>query len=151
MPTVWPYINEGLMLVSAGVAVAGWHAIRRGRVAQHRRRMLVAAGFGAAFFVSYLLRSLVEGDTLFGGPQAWRRLYLAFLQFHVLLAVAAAILGAMALRRGLARRFREHRRVAPWAAALWLLAAATGLVVFLLLYVIFPPGPTRSPWESLTR
>jgi len=151
MATVWPYINEGLMLISAGTALAGWYSIRRKRVEEHRRRMLAASAFGAAFFVSYLLRSLVEGDTTFGGPQAWRPLYLAFLQFHVLLALAAGILGITALRRGLARRFAQHRRVAPWAATLWLLAAATGLVVFLLLYVVFPPGPTRSPWEALTR
>lgn len=146
---VWPYINELLMLISAGYALAGWRAIRRGSVDGHRRRMLLASGFGAAFFVSYLLRSLVQGDTTFGGPPAWRPFYLTFLQIHVVLAVAAAILGIVALRRGLARRFAEHRRVAPWAAVLWLVAAGTGLVVFLLLYIIFPPGPTRSPWEAL--
>lgn len=148
---LWPYINEGLMLISAGTAVAGWRAIRRRRVQEHRRRMLVATAFGAAFFVSYVLRSLIQGDTTFGGPPAWRGFYLAFLQFHVLMAAAGGILGIVALRRGLARRFAEHRRVAPWAATLWLVAAATGLVVFLLLYVIFPPGPTHRPWEALTR
>lgn len=148
---VWPYVNEALMLASAAAAIAGWRAIRCRRVERHRRLMLAAAAFGGAFFVSYVLRSLIEGDTTFGGPPQWRPFYLAFLQFHVGLAVAGGVLGVVALRRGLAGRFPQHRRVAPWAAALWLLAAATGLAVFLMLYVVFPPGPTRSLWEALTR
>ena len=150
-PYLWPYLNELLMLLSAAFAVGGWRAIRLGRVAVHRRRMLVAAGLGAAFLVSYLLRSVVQGDTIFGGPALWRPYYRAVLLVHVLLATVAGVLGVVALRRGLARSFSAHRRVAPWAAVLWLAAAATGLAVFLMLYVIFPPGPTHSPWQSLTR
>lgn len=139
------------MLASAAALALGWFAIRRRDRETHRRRMLTAAILGAAFFVSYLLRSLVEGDTTFGGPAAWRPFYLAFLQLHVLLAAVAGVLGAVALRFGLKGRFARHRRVAPWAAAMWLVAAGTGLVVFALLYLVFPPGPPRSIWEALTR
>lgn len=137
-----PLLGELLMLASAAAVVAGWRRIRRGEVERHRRAMVTAAVLGAAFFVSYALRTLAVGDTRFGGPPALRLPYLAFLQAHTLLATAAGILGIVTLRRGLAGRFAQHRRVAPWTAALWLVAAATGLVVYLMLYVIYPPGPT---------
>jgi putative membrane protein len=54
----------------------------------------------------------------------------------------AGILGVLTLRRALRRRFTLPRRIAPWTAVLWLIAAASGLTVFILLYLAYPPGPT---------
>lgn len=137
-----PALSEALMLASAAVAAAGWYAIRRGRTEVHRRLMVAASGLGAVFLVTYLARSLVVGDTTFGGPARLRAPYLAFLAAHILLATIGGVLGVVALGRALKGRFQAHRRVAPAAATLWFVAAGTGLVVYLLLYVIFPPGPT---------
>lgn len=134
-------INECFMLASASFVAAGWVQIRRGHVHRHRRFMLTAASLGAAFFVSYLLATLTVGDTLYGGPHRYALGYQVFLQVHVILATAAAVLGVITLRLAWRRRYRRHRRVAPWTATLWFISAASGLVVFLLLFVVFPPGP----------
>ena len=135
-------LSEAFMLASAVAVVAGWRAIRRQRVQTHRAWMLSAAALGGAFFVSYALRSLLIGDTAFGGPHRWLTPYLTFLQVHVGLATLAGVLGVITLRRALRARFAQHKRIAPWTAVLWLIAAGSGLVVFLLLYVVFQPGAT---------
>jgi putative membrane protein len=145
-----PYLNEAFMIASAVSVALGWVAIRRRDVHAHRRRMLLGAALAVLFFVSYVARSLLVGDTSFGGPAGWRLPYQIFLQVHSILAVVAAVLGIVALRRAFARRFRRHRRVAPWAATLWFVAAGTGLMVFLLLYVVYPPGPTHSLLHTIT-
>ncbi|MDI3299281.1 MAG: DUF420 domain-containing protein [Bacillota bacterium] len=137
-----PLLSELFMIASALAVALGWRRIRQRRVEQHRRLMLGAAALGAAFFLSYAVRTLAVGDTSFGGPPSLRLPYLTFLQVHTLLATLAGILGIVALRRALSGRFPQHRRVAPWTAAMWLVAAATGLVVYLMLYVIYRPGPT---------
>jgi putative membrane protein len=147
---VLPYGNEAFMIASALSVAAGWWAVRRRRLHLHRRLMLVGATLGALFFVSYAARTLVVGDTSFGGPAAWRAPYQAFLQAHSLLATVAGVFGVVTLRRAFLRRFRQHRRVAPWTAGLWLCAAATGLAVFLLLYVVFPPGATTNLFRAVT-
>ncbi|MDI3316334.1 MAG: DUF420 domain-containing protein [Bacillota bacterium] len=137
-----PLLSELLMIGSAVSLALGWRRIRQGRVEQHRGLMLTAATLGAAFFVSYVLRTLLVGDTTFGGPESLRLPYLAFLQAHTVLATLAGILGIVTLRRALRAEFDRHRRIAPWTAGMWLVAAATGLVVYLMLYVVYPPGPT---------
>lgn len=137
-------LSEVFMITSALLIACGWYFIRRKRVATHRALMLIGSAFGAAFFISYALRSLLIGDTTFGGPKSLNLPYTIFLQTHATLATVAGVLGVITLRYAFRRRFDSHRRVAPWTATLWLIAAGSGLVVYLLLYVVFAPGPTTN-------
>ena len=143
------YFNEACMLLSALSVALGWYNIRRGRRAVHRRLMLTGAYLAAAFFVSYALHSLLIGDTSFGGPRAWTIPYLTFLQIHTILATVAAVLGITTLVYALRENFAKHRRIAPWTAVSWFIAAAMGLGVFLMLYVVFPPGPTTNMLRAI--
>jgi putative membrane protein len=138
------YLNEAFMLSSAASLIVGWWRIRHGRVHGHRRAMLTTAALAAGFFLSYVAKSLAYGDTSFGGPARLAPFYQGFLQVHVVLATVAAVLGVVTLRWAFRRRFHRHRRLAPWTAAMWLVAAGSGLAVFLLLYVVYPPGATHN-------
>ncbi len=136
------YLSEGCMLGSAVCLGIGWYQVRHHHIHAHRRWMLATTTLGAAFFVTYVLHTALVGDTSFGGPAALAAPYQVFLQTHATLATVAGILGVLTLRRALRRRFTLHRRIAPWTAVLWLIAAASGLTVFILLYLAYPPGPT---------
>ncbi len=138
------YLNEAFMLSSVGTLIYGWSRIRRGQVERHRRAMLTTATLASGFFISYVVKSLVFGDTNFGGPKSLAGPYLDFLQVHVVLATLAAVFGVITLRFALRANFARHRRIAPWTATMWLVAAGTGLVVFLLLYIVFPPGTDQN-------
>ncbi len=142
-------LGEACILASAACVAVGWRHIRQRRVAQHRRMMLTGTWLGIAFFLLYVAHTLLYGDTSFGGPAAWQIPYLTFLQAHVILATVAGVLGVITVRRALAGRFAAHRAVAPWTATLWLIAAGSGLVVFLLLYIVFPPGPSLGMVHTL--
>lgn len=142
MKFLLPYLNEAFILSSAGFVIYGWYLIRHQQVEKHRKVMLTAATLGSLFFITYVVKTLFYGDTAFGGPLKYQLPYLTFLQIHTTLATVAAILGIITIRRALRARFKEHRRIAPWTASAWLITAASGLMVFLLLYIVFPPGPT---------
>lgn len=144
------YINEGFMILSALSVAFGWMCIRRRHVALHRKVMLFGAACAVAFFVTYVLKTLLVGDTTFGGPKNLAGPYLVFLQSHTILATGVAVMGIFTLRYAFRRRFKSHRKLAPWTAGLWFVAAATGLTVFLMLYVIFPPGPTTNIIRAVT-
>jgi putative membrane protein len=143
------YLNEACMLASAVALAIGWGLIRRRQIDRHRRAMLTAAALGLAFFLSYAVHTLLVGDTSFGGPSAWRTPYLVFLQIHTVLATVAGVMGVITIRWALRQEFAKHRRIAPWTASLWLVAAGSGLMVFLMLYVIFPSGPTTNMFKAL--
>jgi len=138
------YFNEACLLSSAAAVSYGWWLIRRRRVQAHRRMMLIASALASAFFLSYVAKTVAFGDSNFGGPPSLRVFYQTFLQTHTILATLAAIFGVITLRRALRGRFSQHRRIAPWTVVMWYVATGTGLVVFLLLYVIYPPGPTSN-------
>lgn len=132
------------MISSALTVAAGWYFIRRGQKETHRRLMITGSILASCFFISYVLRTFLVGDTSFGGPKAYLTPYVTFLQVHSTLATFAAILGIITLRRAFKRRFDLHKKIAPWTATTWFIAAGSGLMVYLLLYVIFVPGPTTT-------
>ncbi|MCL6592738.1 MAG: DUF420 domain-containing protein [Alicyclobacillus sp.] len=145
---ILPVLNELFILSSALLTGVGWVMIRRRRVEAHRRLMLTSVVLAAAFFISYVLKTILIGDTSFGGTPRWRVPYQVFLQIHSVLATVAAVLGILTLRWAFRQRYAQHRRIGPWTVVTWWITAASGLMVFLLLYVIFPPGPTTNVFHA---
>lgn len=133
-----PLVNALLNSISAVLLVLGWGLIRTGRWRWHRNVMLSAFLVSALFLVSYLTYHLQVGSVRFSG-QGWvRPLYFVLLVSHVFLAAIILPLALLTLWRGLAGRFRLHRRIARWTLPLWLYVSLTGVLVYLMLYVVFP-------------
>lgn len=148
MSIIVPAFNEACIVISAILMAIGWVYIRRGNIQTHRRLMLTSVAFAALFFITYVLKTVLIGDTLFGGPQSWRGFYYAFLQTHSFLATVAAILGIITLVYAFREKFTTHRKFGPWTAVTWFITAITGVSVFLMLYVIFPPGETTNLFRA---
>ncbi|GLG01267.1 membrane protein [Alicyclobacillus hesperidum subsp. aegles] len=142
------YLNEACILLSALCFAIGWVQIRKHRVRIHRRWMLTGVVFAALFFIIYALKTFIIGDNEFGGPKSQRVFYYTFLQAHSILATVAAVLGIVTLVFALRGRFSRHRKIGPWTVVTWFVTAATGLVVFILLYVLYTPGQAASLLHS---
>lgn len=110
--------------------------------------MLTGVVFAALFFIIYAAKTFLIGDTKFGGPHSLNTFYYVFLQSHSVLATVAAIIGIITLVYAAKMRFSRHKKIAPWTVVTWWVTAASGLVVFILLYIAYTPGPTASLWQS---
>lgn len=146
----WPYINEAFIFSSAVCIAIGWYFIRRKQVESHRRMMITGSILGGAFFIGYALRTVIVGDTSFGGPIPLRLPYQVFLDIHSFLATVAGVLGIITLRFAFKQAFGKHRKIGPWTATTWFITTGSGLIVFLLLYVVYTPGPTHNLWHTMT-
>lgn len=135
-----PLLNALLNATSAGLALAGYAAIRRGQVARHRARMLAAAAASAAFLASYLLKTALFGTTPFGGTGLVRVVYLAVLASHTALAAVVAPMVVVALWSGLTGRHALHRRLVRWTLPMWLYVSVTGVLVYLMLRPYYGAG-----------
>lgn len=138
----FPSINATLNGCCAVLLVAGWLAIRRGQVALHKSCMLTALGVSAAFLASYLYYHIVvrQGqETRFEGPPMVRAIYLAVLIPHIILAIVALPLELWVTYLGLKNRLDKHRRLARWTLPIWLYVSVTGVVVYWMLYRLYPP------------
>jgi uncharacterized membrane protein YozB (DUF420 family) len=63
-------------------------------------------------------------------------LYLTILVTHMLLAMAVVPLVLRTLWLAYKKRFVEHRRIARVTFPIWLYVSVTGVVVYMMLYVL---------------
>jgi uncharacterized membrane protein YozB (DUF420 family) len=146
-PADLPVVNATLNGLSAIFLAAGYVRIRQGRPDEHRRFMIAAFVASVLFLIcyityhSYVAYVLHRGPTRFVEPAWFRPIYLLILLTHTLLAVVILPLVLLTLSRGLRGRFDTHRRIARWTWPLWMYVSVTGVVIYLLLYQIFPQRP----------
>jgi uncharacterized membrane protein YozB (DUF420 family) len=81
---------------------------------------------------------LRRGPTVFKDPAEFRPIYLGILLTHTVLAVVIVPLAIVTLSRAMGQRFDRHRQIARWTWPLWMYVSATGVLIYLLLYQIFP-------------
>jgi uncharacterized membrane protein YozB (DUF420 family) len=133
-----PHLNAALNSTSAVFLVLGYLFIRQGRVIAHRNCQLSAFTASVLFLVSYLTYHYFHGSTRFAGQGIVRPIYLAILLTHTVLAVVIVPLVLITLTRALRGDFERHRRIARVTLPLWLYVSVTGVIVYLMLYHIYP-------------
>lgn len=129
-----PTVNACLNATTAVLLCVAWLLVRQKRIAAHRNVMLTAFGTSTAFLVSYVLYHFFKAaPRLYAGN--FRPLYLAVLASHSLLAAIIVPLALVTLYRGWASTPARHRRIARITLPLWLYVSATGVVVYVMLYL----------------
>jgi uncharacterized membrane protein YozB (DUF420 family) len=136
-----PMVNAGFNALSTVLLATGYVFIRRGRREAHRNCMVAALGTSSLFLAGYLTYHFnVQTVTRFTDPAWFRPLYLAILLTHTVLAVAILPLVIASVVLAVRGRFESHRKVSRWTWPLWMYVSVTGVVIYLLLYQIFPQG-----------
>ncbi len=134
-----PAINASLNALSTVFLTAGFICIKRGRTIAHRNCMIAALITSTIFLGCYLYYHFtVEVVTKFVNPAWFRPIYIGLLISHVLLAVAILPLIAMTLTRAIKQRYELHKKIARWTWPLWMYVSVTGVLIYFLLYQIFP-------------
>ena len=133
-----PHLNAVLNATSGVLLVLGFYFIRRRKITAHLMTMFAALGVSALFLISYLTYHYQHGSTRFTGVGLVRNVYLTILLTHTVLAVAIVPLVAVTLRRALREDYRRHRTLARWTFPLWLYVSVTGVIVYLMLYQLYP-------------
>jgi len=133
-----PHLNAVLNATSALLLLAGFRFIRLGRIQTHRNCQVTAVLTSTLFLISYLTYHYYHGATRFAGQGIVRPLYFTILITHTILAVVIVPLIIVTLCRAVRGDFIRHRRIARWTLPLWLYVSVTGVVVYLMLYQIYP-------------
>lgn len=136
--SILPHLNAVLNATSFVLLVCGLFFILRGRVRMHCACMISALVVSGLFLISYVVYHAQYGSMRFKGQGFVRPLYFSILFTHVVLAVAIVPLVTVTLRRALRGDFIRHRRIARWTYPLWLYVSVTGVVVYLMLYRLYP-------------
>ena len=133
-----PTFNAVLNASSGVFLSCGYAMIRARRITAHKTCMLLAFTCSFIFLVSYVVYHARVGVVRFLG-QGWiRPVYFTLLTTHTILAIVIVPLAIVTLSRALSARFDQHRRIARWTLPLWLYVSVTGVIVYFLLYHLYP-------------
>ncbi len=133
-----PPINAGLNSLSTIFLTLGYIFIRQKKIASHRNCMIAAFCTSTIFLICYLVYHYYAGRTTFKDPQWFRPIYLTILLTHTVLAVVIVPMILMTLNRAIKARYELHKKIARWTWPLWMYVSVTGVLIYFLLYQIFP-------------
>jgi uncharacterized membrane protein YozB (DUF420 family) len=133
-----PHLNACLNGTSAVLLFTGYTFIRKRNVTAHRACQIAALVMSVLFLVSYLTYHYYHGTTRFLGTGLVRPIYFTVLTSHTILAIVIVPLVALTFYRALRRDFVRHRRIARITLPIWLYVSITGVIVYLMLYQIYP-------------
>lgn len=145
------HLNAGLNALATVLLLVAYYFIKRGAHRAHGYVMLAAFGVSCLFLVSYLTYHWSAGSVKFTHPGFVKIVYLTILLSHIVLAVTVPFLAATSIAYAvLGYGFRtpgeqnleyigRHRRLSKWTFSIWLYVSITGVVVYVMLYHIWPP------------
>jgi protein SCO1/2/putative membrane protein len=137
-----PAVNAALNGLCAVLLVAGYLAIRSRWERLHKLCMLSALTVSIVFLASYVYFhfGVLDGQpTRFQGEGWARPVYFGILLSHTALAALVAPLALYVTYQGLRDRRPRHMKVARWTLPIWLYVSVTGVVVYWMLYQLYPP------------
>jgi putative membrane protein len=146
---ILPTISTFFIILSALLVAIGWNLIRKRKIEAHKKTMLAAAVSAILFFIIYVSRTILVGNTSFGGPDSLKIYYTVFLVFHIILATTGAMFGVMTINAGLKDNLVRHRKLGPITSIIWFFTAITGVTVYLLLYVFYKGGEVTSMFKAI--
>jgi uncharacterized membrane protein YozB (DUF420 family) len=133
-----PTVNALLNGTATVLLLVGYALIKYRRETAHKLAMYAAFCVSTAFLACYLIYHYQAGSRSFVGPPAVRTLYLAILLSHIVLAAAVPVLAVITIYFGIRDRRARHRRIARWTFPIWLYVSLTGVVIYLMLYHLYP-------------
>jgi putative membrane protein len=138
-----PHVNAALNALATVLLLIGYALIKRRNERAHQWTMLACFGVSVLFLACYLTyhANIPGGSKKFPQYPALpiRYTYYGILLTHVVLAAAVPFLAVATIWLGLADRRRWHVRLARWTFPIWLYVSVTGVVVYLMLYQLYPP------------
>jgi len=138
-----PAINASLNAMSTGFILAGIVFIKNEMKFAHILSMLSALLTSTVFLACYLTYHYLKAGhvTYFTHPGWPKVLYMVILWTHIPLAALTVPLVFMTVIPAFQARYDKHRRLAAWTFPIWLYVSVTGVLVYFMLYVWFPPIP----------
>jgi len=139
-----PAVNACLNSLSTVLLTVGFVFIKRGNKNAHRNCMIGALVTSTVFlacyvFYHYKMKQVYgEAHTKFLDPAWFRPIYLSILFTHLIGAFAIVPLVLLTVSRAIRQRFELHKKIARWTWPIWMYVSVTGVVIYFLLYQIYP-------------
>ena len=135
---ILPHFIGGINTLTTAALIAGLIFIKQNKIAFHRASMTSAFALGGFFLVCYVMYHISNPANKFNGEGSVRYVYFFFLITHVGLSLIVLPLVLRAMFYAVTKQFSLHKNIVRFAYPIWLYVSATGVIVYLMLYQLFP-------------
>jgi len=142
-PNRLPAVNAALNATCTALLILAYVAIRARRIRLHQTLMIAAFCTSVVFLASYLYFHIVVkgGQPTRFTAEGWpSRLYFTILYTHMILAAIVAVVAPITLVLGFNAHNNRHKQIARWTLPVWLYVSVTGVIVYWMLYHLYPPA-----------
>ncbi len=145
-----PVVNALLNTCSAVLLSIGFIAIKRDNKVLHKKCMVSALLTSCLFLTSYLyyhfgMQQLYgAAHTKFVDPSWFRPYYLVFLATHLIMSISIVPMVIITVYHAVQKNWEKHKRMARITFPCWMYVSVTGVMIYLILYQIFPQSPGGS-------
>ena len=137
-PLLGPNLTVTFNVLSTILLTMGYIAIRRGKITLHKWTMISALVSSTVFLLVYLWHHYLNGSTPYPFKDWTYIVYLIILIPHICLAIIMVPFIVRGVWLAWEKRFEDHARLMRKVWPVWLYVSVTGIIVYLMLYVL--PG-----------
>ncbi len=132
-----PTLNASLNTIAGFLLLNGYIAIKKGKKELHKKLMISALGFSAAFLTSYLIYHYNVPSKKFPDLGWIKTLYLIILVPHIILAALMVPMILKTFWHAFRGEWDRHKKIAKITFPIWMYVSVTGVLVYLMLYQWF--------------
>lgn len=118
----------------------GYYNIKMKNKESHKKFMISALAASAIFFISYLVYHYNVGTYKFGGQGGVRKVYFTILLTHTVLSIIMLPMIFVTLYHAIRGNFEKHPVIARWTLPIWIYVSFTGVIIYFMLYHMYPPA-----------
>ena len=118
--------------------ISGLIFILNKKVHLHQKMMTASFILGGLFLVCYVTYHLTNPANKFNGEGSVRYVYFFILITHIGLSLVVLPLVLRAMYYAVTKQFDLHKKLVKYAYPIWLYVSVTGVIVYLMLYQLFP-------------
>lgn len=135
---VLPHVIGGINFLTTMVLIAGLIFIKQNKINLHRTAMTTAFTLGFLFLLCYVTYHVSNPSNKFNGEGVVRYIYFFFLITHIAFSIIVLPFVLRSMFFAVTGQFARHKKLVKYAYPIWLYVSATGVIVYLLLYQLFP-------------
>ncbi len=133
-----PHFIGAINSLTTVALIAGLIFIKNKKINFHRAAMTIAFAFGGLFLICYVTYHISNPANKFGGEGLVRYVYFFLLITHIGLSLIVLPLVLRSMFFAVTGQFARHKHLVKYAYPIWLYVSITGVIVYLLLYQLFP-------------
>jgi putative membrane protein len=133
-----PHVIGLLNSLTTLTLILGLVFIKIKKINFHQTMMTISFALGGVFLICYVLYHLTNPANKFNGEGFVRYVYFFTLISHVGFSLVVLPLVLRAMFYAATKQFAAHKKIVRFAYPIWLYVSITGVIVYLLVYQLFP-------------